>query len=66
MTGLFLGPFGLRGRVDFERKKAYDNATLSLRILASAAASRVPLSWAETQNNLGHASQILRERGRAF
>ena len=25
-----------------------------------------PLDWAETQNNLGHAIQILRERGRAF
>ena len=27
---------------------------------------RVPLDWAATQNNLGAASQILRERGRAF
>ena len=27
--------------------------------------ARVPLDWAATQNNLGHAIQILRERGRA-
>ena len=27
---------------------------------------RVPLAWAATQNNLGQAIQILRERGRAF
>ena len=26
---------------------------------------RVPLGWATTQNNLGRALQILRERGRA-
>ena len=26
---------------------------------------RVPLDWAATQNNLGHAIQILRERGKA-
>ena len=28
--------------------------------------ARVPLDWAATQNNLGHAIQILRERCRAF
>ena len=27
---------------------------------------RVPLDWAMTQNNLGRAIQMLRERGRAF
>ena len=28
--------------------------------------ARDPLGWAETQNNLGRAIQILRKRGRAF
>ena len=27
--------------------------------------ARAPLDWAATQNNLGHAIQILRERGKA-
>ena len=49
------------GTVRLEQAVAVFSEALKERTRA-----RNPLGWAETQNNLGRAIQILRERGRAF